>query len=298
MISDIGLLNAYMQNNQPAKLPEKNNLTDFMCYGPVYPFTNEGLASYPKSSLENKKTLSVIGSGDHILHAIYRGSNDVTGFDINRFCKYYAGLKIAMIRTYDFKRFKKNILAMTRYTCFKANKKTEQYDIYNRVFNDVSNLLTPEETKFFIRFLKLYNDIDPHLYLPFFARDGSCFSKTFYTDQNKYDNLKNKLNGVSIRYVDCGIDKLKRKLNDTYDVIYISNIIDRVTTFRSSAGFKILPKLYNILNPEGVIYDYSWYEKIFYDYSSTFKKYYDIEEKKIIVPYSDDCHSLNILRRR
>ena len=67
----------------------------------IYPFTNENLFEYYNKNLENKRVISVTSSGDHILHAALGGAKEIIGFDINRFCKYYCALKIALIKTYN-----------------------------------------------------------------------------------------------------------------------------------------------------------------------------------------------------
>ena len=80
-----------------------NDITRFESADEIYACTNEELFLYPND--ETKKVLSVTSGGDHILNAILNGATDICSFDINRFCKYYSDLKIAMIKKYPKEEF-------------------------------------------------------------------------------------------------------------------------------------------------------------------------------------------------
>ena len=68
-------------------------------YSSVYKVSNEKISakSYQETLSNKKKILSVIGSGDQILNSILLGTNDIDGYDISRFSKYFLQLKIAAI---------------------------------------------------------------------------------------------------------------------------------------------------------------------------------------------------------
>jgi S-adenosylmethionine:diacylglycerol 3-amino-3-carboxypropyl transferase len=74
----------------------------------VYPFTTENLAGYMKDlNLEDKKVLSITGSGDHILNSFYYGASSVVGFDINSLASLFGELKFNALGKLKFKDFKK-----------------------------------------------------------------------------------------------------------------------------------------------------------------------------------------------
>ena len=102
--TDLSLLKLFVKNKEPQIL-EHNDLTKFESGDLVYAWTTEYLSLYYEKNLIGKKVLSVTSSGDHILHSVLSGATDVTGFDINRFCKYYSALKIAMIKKYEYEEF-------------------------------------------------------------------------------------------------------------------------------------------------------------------------------------------------
>ena len=95
---ELKLLEKYILNSSHAKTIKNNTTSSFLSEGRIYPFANDILNSSVNIDLTGKKSLVVTSSGDHALHAILAGSTDITSFDINRFCKYYSALKIALIK--------------------------------------------------------------------------------------------------------------------------------------------------------------------------------------------------------
>ena len=277
LVEDLKLLNAYMNNKKVRLLPERNKLTGFTCYGPVYPFTNEMLSKYPMPNLNGKKTLSVTSSGDHILLASYLGSENITGFDINRFSKYYAALKIALIKACNYDNFIKLISMLTAIDSYDPKYRYFQYDTFNKVFSYAYQYLNLDEITFFNTFLELYNNINKNFDIRFFRYELSNISLTFYNDENNYYKLRRCLMNCEINYVDSNISKLPKVLDDKFDAIYISNIIHRLNKNSDKNKYKTLIKLYPLLNHEGMLFDYSWNE-ITYDKYSKINKYFYVEK--------------------
>ena len=237
--SDVELLRAYY-NNEYDKYPNKYSVTIFSALDDVYPFTNEYLKDYYEKILINKKVLSVTASGDHALHAIYAGSKDITCFDINIFAKYYAALKLAMIKTYsfmDFSHYAECIYGIpTTYTGreFYVNK-------YKNILDDVSKHLTEDEIMFWEEFIRLNEEEKDHL--RFY---NCCFSRKYniYYNRINYDILQNRLDGVKIRYLDSDIGELSNNLREKYDFAYVSNIFSYVdVSYDMKETLKSLHKL-------------------------------------------------------
>ena len=156
--NDIRLLEDFLIYNDikdTSLIDEENKLSNFQIAGKVYPFTNEYLKDYYEKDLIGKKVLSVTSSADHILHAIYAGANSVTAFDINRFCKYFSALKIAMLKKYDYNDFIKNInnfIAINPHINYEKN-----IDDFKKTLNDVSKNLTNNELDFFRKFIVIFD---------------------------------------------------------------------------------------------------------------------------------------------
>lgn len=73
----------------------------------IYRTTNEEISKYQFLLNGRDKVLSVIASGNQILDSIFADSNDVTGFDISTFPKYYLNLQIAALQCFSLEEFMK-----------------------------------------------------------------------------------------------------------------------------------------------------------------------------------------------
>ncbi len=221
----------------------------------VYPFTTENLAGYMKHlNLEDKKVLSITGSGDHILNSFYYGANSVVGFDINFLASLFAELKFNAIRKLDFEDFKKYF--------FVESNKSMSFETYKRIREDLS-----ESCLSF--FDNLYEDYD---FRGADLRKGKLFNKRF-----DYDNLrirsnpyllsgqnfeKTKLNiqDKNIHLMNCNIRDLSSQLEDNFDAVLLSNLADYSQQIYpnnpnhfSLFCNEILPPVKNHLNEGGII---------------------------------------------
>ena len=77
-----------------AKMIVNDIFLDFDPFQRLYPFTTENIAGYiDKFNLKGKSLLTVGSSADQVINAIYKGSKDITLYDVNIFAKYYYYLK-------------------------------------------------------------------------------------------------------------------------------------------------------------------------------------------------------------
>ncbi|MFH0970048.1 MAG: DUF3419 family protein [Candidatus Diapherotrites archaeon] len=69
-------------------------------FSPMYVYATEMVGSYfAIMHLSGKKVLTISGSGDQVLNAIFLGAREVIGFDLNYYSENILRLKIAAIRT-------------------------------------------------------------------------------------------------------------------------------------------------------------------------------------------------------
>lgn len=285
--TDSMLLERYLLRKQVPQV-EKNNLTKFTCADEVYPYTNEPLKLYYDKNLDEKRVLTVTSSCDHALHAVLAGAKDVTCFDINRFCKYYAALKIAMIKKYDYEEYlikiEDLIRWLTKYDWADDEVKTKNFTL---MLFDLVSYLTPDEQAFFQTFIKTANKDglkNRFLALLFLDKDPfEMINNNAYLTPFNYTKLKERLLASNIKYVDSNVNKLRGKKLGKYDVIYLSNILS--VLFKDDS--KLLVYLRKLLNDDGVIYDCAWNAND-YVFSSKVKKYYDVSSVKL-----DDGHVIN-----
>lgn len=228
-----------------------SNLTSFSNVGSVWQWTNEPLSKYFINDLDNKKVLSVTAGGDHILHAALLGSKDITGFDINIFSKYFASLKIAMIKYYNFYDFDRKSKVL-----FQNNLR------YLKEINDVIYTLSDEEIEFFMMIEEVfekYKDIKnyswrlgTHLLMEY----GICnTSYLLYYNADNYIKLRNNLSDCDIKFVDYSLEDVIRYDKNKYDAIFLSNILNCIE--KKNLMVPVIRLLKNNLNLNGIIYDYS-----------------------------------------
>lgn len=206
-------------------------------YSEIYAWTNEVLSKYYKyEDLSDKKALCVTSSGDHTLHAILAGAKYVDSFDVNKLTNYYAKLKIAMIKTYDFKTF---LQQFNNGVYLKNNIDLAELSLY-----------ISDEVKEFWKII--LND-------PYYVNDQLYKTDGYYTsieencdylNEKNFNELKEKLKHAIINYHDLNI-RHYREDNElsTYDAIFISNIAEY-------SGDSVLRCGNKLLNNNGVLYNH------------------------------------------
>ena len=260
---DIRQLERYFLNRSIYPSIKNNTTFGFESEDMIYPYTNEQLNKIFNIDLTNKKCLVVTSSGDHIIHAILNGSSDVTSFDINRFCKYYAELKMAAIKTYEYEQFTINIEKFVN----SCNMHFLNLNDISQILDDIKDNMSVEVLEFWNNFYKL---IPKMIYKPRFFYDEDLkgiLSESAYYDEDTYCNLKNKLLSVKVKYIDSDILKLNN-INEKYDYINISNILDY--TEDDNLILKVIYMLEKLLKENGTLDasitgffgEYSYYKKM------------------------------------
>lgn len=226
-------------------------------YGKIYPWSNEALSCYYNYyDLTNKSAFCITSSGDHILYAVDANAKEIDATDLNRLSKYFAALKIACILAYDKNQFDKIFISKTNRI---INKKVEIGDLKDYLSDDFFTFWKElKSTK------KFKNNIN------LFRNDG--FPRKFNLD---YNHLKSKLSNVQINYYDYTAKDfalLKNSENKKYDAIFLSNILE----WNRYNDYIIFYDYFNLLNKDGVLYDY-------HIKSDLHHKNFGTPEKEIIV---------------
>lgn len=212
------------------KLSEKEKLV----YNQLYPWSNEKIDSYYNyEDLTNKKTLCITSSGDHLLYAIAAGSTQIDSFDKNRLCKYYAALKIALILAHNETDFFKYFI------CKKKCILTKNLNL-----NNLKPFLSNE---YFVFWEQITKTKAFKKNMSLFRFDGN--PKKFNLD---YNHLKYLLTKAEINYYDMNEEEFLNQSTTKYDAIFLSNILEWLPAGKETTFFKF----YNLLNENGLIYDY------------------------------------------
>lgn len=216
-------------------LNDKKNIKDNY-FDNIYPFTNENISAYYKNiDFENKKVLTVVGSGDHILNAFLDGAKSVDAFDINPLAKHYTELKIAAIKTFDLK----------DYILFFYPSKTYQYMNINKIFS-LRDSLKVEEVVFWSYCYVILNSLNNLFNYDIPKLKDVIKANEYLHNETNYYKLRKILKEKTPKYYDANIFDLD-KLNKKYDIILLSNIAAYLDLFYKD-DYTYLKKLRDVLN--------------------------------------------------
>lgn len=203
----------------------------------IYKSTNERLSCYSKYLSNRKYILSVISSSDQILNSILLGTLKIDAFDISTFPKYFLYLKIASILT----------LTCDEYINFFYN-----YNVDNTIYDDYYDLIRSEleyENKEFWDSLFNYydwNDIyNSTLFSSEVVNKNYVIEQNFYLQNDNYNRLKKIIKSVNINTFTGNIFDLVNELDNKYDLVYLSNIINYsdINNYKDLLGkFKLTEK--------------------------------------------------------
>lgn len=223
---------------------------EFKSYNAIYPWTNEIIKKYYNyKKLTNKNALCVTASGDHALHAILAGATKIDSSDKNPLAKWYAMLKIALIKTYDLKNFKNQFNELPIRSKEPSILKPD-IDLY-----EIKSFMDDDALKYWELVLKENTEYFNTL----FRADGfKCDIENCcdYLNDKNFRKLKEKLKNANITYYDLDIVKQDNKFPLMYDAIFLSNIQEYYH------NEDLLAQCGKLLNKNGVIYNYHCFGNI------------------------------------
>ena len=280
-MTDFQKLSEFLDNGK-VKNAKKSKYTGFRNYEGVYLFSNEDLSALKLDHPSSKKIAIVTSSADQILHFIKEGTKDIDAFDINVFSKYIARLKYYMIRKYKKEEYFNFLLNF------------DKPEILSFVLLDICNYLTEEDLSFWgIYYKSLLTNKNKEAYNLLFGNQKFIedISKLSYYDKKSYNKIKKNIDEVNVNYVDSSLEKLKP--SKKYDILYISNLIQRIYEYYTISGIEINDKKddaiksvikssFNILNDDGTLIDY-YLGRNYLDLQNIFGSYYNEFSKKFSI---------------
>ena len=210
----------------------------------IYKKTNEKLNEFIDLLLNKDKVLSVIGSGDQILNTLLTKPSKIDAFDISVFPKFFFKLKIASIKSLSRDEYIKFFFSTTE---------TFLDEYYDDLYFDKIRKELDIEAEDFWTYLFQYNDwydiYNSTLFSSESVFEEQAIIQNKYLDNDEYYKLRDILQNVQINYIESNL--LDLKINDTYDLIYLSNILEYV---KKSAYFDKIDEL-SVKN-KGIIISY------------------------------------------
>lgn len=195
----------------------------------IYPFATENLVgAFEGTDFNNQNCLTVLGSTDQALDMILKGAKTITTFDINPISKYYLYLKIAaFLADLSFKEYL-DFFCYYQYRIFNF----DNYGAFNKkIFVKIAEYLEFINQESFIFWWELFDVFHPLEIRRFglFAYDEEpykilkdCIN---YLNPTDFEILKEKITSSSINFINDDLKNLDTQLNQEYDFIYLSNII-------------------------------------------------------------------------
>ena len=184
----------------------------------VYKISNERIQDYEKYLRKRNKVLSVIGSGDQILNCILNGTKNIDAFDISVFPKYFLELKMAAIKA----------LTVDEYIDF-FYEVTNRDEVYEDMYYRIAVYLENDMCEFwdslfnFFEWKEIYNSTmfssEPNI------ASNAINQNKFLQSEEEYNRLREELDNVKITYYEGDILELSSYLRDSYDLVYLSNIV-------------------------------------------------------------------------
>lgn len=182
----------------------------------LYPFTTENIAGYMKGlDFQNKKVVTVTGSGDQVLNVISKGCLDVTTFDVNFLTQYYLNLKLAACQKLTYEEFLRFLLYPTSdildYQVFRElDLDDATRDFFERKYYECG--YSGEGLRNSSLFVQ-----------PYFSYQSKLFENV-YLEKEFYQKLQDNSKGVRVQFLCQNL--LDLELPGEYDYLFLSNISD------------------------------------------------------------------------
>lgn len=284
-MKDFEKLNEFL-NIGKVKNSRKSRYTGFKNYEGVYLFSNEDLSPLKLNNVNLSNVGIVTSSADQIFHFIKEGAKQIDAFDINIFSKYVAKLKLCMIQKYSKKEYFNLLLNLNK------------PEVISFILLDVCKNLDKDDLSFWgIYYKSLILNKNNYSYDLLFGNQRFIddISKLSYYDERSFNKVKKNAIDVNINYIDSSLEKLKP--NKKYDVLYISNLIQRIYEYYTLSGLliddrkddmikKIIDSSFSVISDDGILFDYylgnnyTNLDKVFGKYYGEFSQKYIIKKNK------------------
>lgn len=197
-------------------------------FGFIYPVTNENTNEiFLEEEIKGKNCLSVQASSDQVFDLYLKGANSITTFDLNPLTEYYFHLKKgAMMAGFTFEEY----ISFFTYCPFDENQTTKPFD--EKMFQRILPYLDPSTSYFWSYLISKYTG--------FGLRKSKLFSfeienpeylsqAVHYLDKENYRKLQAIIHDLDIKFMNLNISELPNHLNENYDFMYFSNIIQHIS---------------------------------------------------------------------
>ena len=272
------------------------NLSNYGSFTPAYLFTTENISGYMDSlDMEGKDVLTVIGSGDHVLNAILKGTKKIDAFDISIYAIMLYYLKEAAVKALTYQEFIEFFFKVFNSIQYEKIRPHLEKDAL--IFWDfVCHRIKINDLFYTYMFRRNYYSSDPTAEVRKLS-----FASNYLTERN-YNRLKRRISDCQITCYECECKDLD-EIMSMYDYMFFSNIIqyqidDELTEFRSA-----ISRYFTKLKIGGEI-------KVGYFYGYIYKNMPNLRRKSLLkeyevepipafkLPFEDDDYVLTLRRKK
>lgn len=218
----------------------------------VYPFTNELMKQYNDLiDFNDKKILTVTGSGDQVISAMMRGASEIDTFDCNKLTYYHLFLKLAAIKALSYEEF------LDFYTFGKEEKPQKKKKEHYKKIRDF--LVKSDIVNYWDNFFKLSNDYFSYFFLGVCGAPKAKSHAVEYINDEAFNNAKDKIH-FNVLFKNIDVNLLPYVYDKEFDFINLSNIFNYVNDIQFF-GFMIDKLLNKNVTDEGsILAGYVWDE--------------------------------------
>ena len=220
----------------------------FSKISPCYLFSNENLREYyPHFKIKDGNVLTVCGSGDQVISSILYDAKNIDVFDSNKLTYYNLMLKIAAIESLSYDQF------ISFYSINDMN--VDRLELYEKISANIYN----ENIRVF--WDKIINDDVFNFFWLFFESNGLnefVIKRIPYMDNQNFNVLKNKVNGINIIFKNSDIFQLFDEFNKEYNFINLSNIYSYIKDKNKFIELCNKLKKYRLLDDGSILLNYNW----------------------------------------
>ena len=229
--------------------------------GPMYIYATEMINEYYSLfDLKNKNILTICGSGDQVLNALFLDAKKVTCFDLNIYSKYILNLKIASIL----------ILELKEFINYYGNNKINQGFDY-KIYTKIREVLDNTTKSFFDNLYKEFNfDGKKVANSEYFRKRAKVQERStkefnlYLKNEESYKYLRKILKEKTFNFILESVLDISSKIKDQkYDLINLSNVQNYVCLNLSEENTvkcfnnRVLSPLGEILKAKGIMFYYT-----------------------------------------
>ena len=225
---------------------------NFKGYSKMYAMTTENISGFlNKHDVNDKKVLTVAGSGDQRYNCYLRGAKEVVCFDINPLAELHVRLKDTAIEKLEYEDFLKffGVVIDDKGNCF--------FD--KSIFNKFKDGLD-EDVYLLYDFIINKFKADPfkRAYHDYNCDYNSMIEFDDYIIKSNFEKLKGIMKNKDFRFLNTNVAYLPETLNgEKFDMILLSNISDYIDLVYGNSHMKdyreLIDHLVDNLYDDGII---------------------------------------------